>query len=355
MITTPFTYEPDLLGKFRAVRQEIYASLSPAQTPHGIAEEALLALPQMLEGRYHHRNFILSDGAQYVGRITAMLPFESEGQSAQVGMLGFFDCIDDQASADQLLDSGNKWLRNLGARKIVAPMNFSTWFNYRLATRVISHISFNQEPTNPTYYEALLLGNGFKPFKSYCSLMIPHTPVELLRHSAASCQRRGLKFKEVTQDNLPGLLPQIYDFARLTFQDRETYTYIDYSLFEQLYANIGRLIRSRLSWVAYSPKQEMVGFVLAYPLELAMEIGKQISSDDKITIVKTIAIDPSYRYLGWALLHQHIEESIDQGFTHGLYALMEKWGPLLKYTTDPRRMLGGELGRIIKEYTLFQK
>ena len=139
-------------------------------------------------------------------------------------MLAVFDCIDDQASADQLLDNGKKWLWNLGALKIVAPMNFSTWFNYRLATRVISPICFNQEPTNPHYYEALLLGNGFKPIKSYCSLLIPHTPVELLRHSAASCRRKALKFVEVTQDNLPGLLPQIYDCTRPTFPARQTVT-----------------------------------------------------------------------------------------------------------------------------------
>jgi hypothetical protein len=59
--------------------------------------------------------------------------------------------------------------------------------------------------------------------------------------------------------------------------------------------------------------------------------------------------------LGWALCHLHIETCRAQGFRYGIYALMEKFEGLLRFSRHGERMLGGETGAVFKRYTLYAR
>ncbi len=60
-------------------------------------------------------------------------------------------------------------------------------------------------------------------------------------------------------------------------------------------------------------------------------------------------------FLGWALMQRHIDAAVAAGFTHGLYALMEKARPLLRYAQNPKRMPGAELATVFRHYALFEQ
>lgn len=71
--------------------------------------------------------FIAYKGAEPVGRISAQVNRRHlETHKDGVGHFGFFDCIDDQAVAQALVDAAAAWLTERGLAKMVGPLNFST-------------------------------------------------------------------------------------------------------------------------------------------------------------------------------------------------------------------------------------
>lgn len=71
--------------------------------------------------------FVAFLGDQPVGRISAQINRRHlEVHQDATGHFGFFDCIDDQAVAQALVDAAAAWLSERGLKKMVGPLNFST-------------------------------------------------------------------------------------------------------------------------------------------------------------------------------------------------------------------------------------
>ena len=77
------------------------------------------------------------------------------------GRFGFFECIDDQAVADALLEAAEDWVPAQGMTIIRGPLNFS--MNDEVGTLIDG---FDEPPMvmmtyNPRYYPALIEGRGY--------------------------------------------------------------------------------------------------------------------------------------------------------------------------------------------------
>ena len=72
--------------------------------------------------------FLAYDGDKITGRIAAILNNNHNSYNKRNdGFFGFFDCIDDQETADMLFDVVSKWLKGKGVtQNIIGPVNFST-------------------------------------------------------------------------------------------------------------------------------------------------------------------------------------------------------------------------------------
>ncbi|WP_316788454.1 hypothetical protein [Pedobacter frigoris] len=106
--------------------------------------------------------FLLYDGNQVIGRITAILNNSHNAMNnASDGFFGFFDCINDQESANLLLDTAADWLRNKGVKnKIMGPVNFSTNESCGLLIEGFDSPPVVMMPYNASYYPTLLEGWG---------------------------------------------------------------------------------------------------------------------------------------------------------------------------------------------------
>jgi hypothetical protein len=70
--------------------------------------------------------FLAYRGARPVGRISAQINRRHiERYRDNCGHFGFFDCEDDQAAAQALIDAAADWLHNRGMSRMVGPQNFS--------------------------------------------------------------------------------------------------------------------------------------------------------------------------------------------------------------------------------------
>ena len=81
---------------------------------------------------FHKHNqlqcFLAYDDDQIVGRIAAILNnSHNEYNHVNDGFFGFFDCKNDQETANLLFNEATQWLKNKGVtEKFIGPVNFST-------------------------------------------------------------------------------------------------------------------------------------------------------------------------------------------------------------------------------------
>jgi len=107
--------------------------------------------------------FMAFRGAEPVGRISA----HENNQHIQVhkdgaGFFGFFECIDDQAVANGLLDVASTWLWERGLRALRGPLSFSVNHEAGLLLDAFDEPPLIRMTYNPPYYAGLIEGYGLQ-------------------------------------------------------------------------------------------------------------------------------------------------------------------------------------------------
>ena len=92
---------------------------------------------------------------------------------AGTGQWGMFECVDDQAVADALLDTAANWLRTEGMTRMLGPFSLSIWDEPGLLTG-----GFELPPTvmmghHHAYYERLVTAAGHAPIKDIYAYELP--------------------------------------------------------------------------------------------------------------------------------------------------------------------------------------
>jgi hypothetical protein len=133
------------------------------------------------------------DGA-IVGRISAQVDqLVLEHMGSGTGHWGMFECIDDQAVADLLIETAETWLRSKGMTKAQGPFSLSIWDEPGLLVQ-----GFEGPPTvmmghHLRYYERLITARGYAGVKDLhtWSLPIAHPFPEMVQRIVAFSERNA--------------------------------------------------------------------------------------------------------------------------------------------------------------------
>lgn len=126
--------------------------------------------------------WILKNGdGKLIGRIAAFFnkKYKNKEDDVPVGGIGFFECINNQAAADLMLDNAKHWLMQKGMQAMDGPINFGErdkWWG--LVTKGFDEPLYCMN-YNPLYYVALFENYGFKLFfNQVCFGLHPKAPLE---------------------------------------------------------------------------------------------------------------------------------------------------------------------------------
>jgi hypothetical protein len=117
---------------------------------------------------FHKHNllqaFLAYDGNKIVGRIAAILNnAHNNFNKVNDGFWGFFDCINDQETANLLFDAADTWLKDKGVdQKFIGPVNFSTNESCGLLIQGFDSPPVLMMTYNAPYYAELIENAGFK-------------------------------------------------------------------------------------------------------------------------------------------------------------------------------------------------
>jgi Acetyltransferase (GNAT) domain len=110
--------------------------------------------------------WLASEGGKVLARLGANV---SAGYPDTV-FFGFFEAdVERPDAALALFAEMTQWARTHGARKIIGPIDFTTWFPYRLRTDRDTPPPFSWEPDNPPQYVSMVEQAGFQTISRYLS------------------------------------------------------------------------------------------------------------------------------------------------------------------------------------------
>ena len=150
-----------------------------------------------------------------VGRVSAQLDTLVHAHiDAKLGHFGLFECIDDQAVADLLLDTAEGWLRDAGMARAQGPISISIWDEPGLLIG-----GFDRPPTvmmghHLPYYERLIEGHGYAKIKDMHTyeVSIEQPFPDTVQRIVAAGERGGrIKVRKVDKANFAAEAALILD------------------------------------------------------------------------------------------------------------------------------------------------
>jgi GNAT superfamily N-acetyltransferase len=271
--------------------------------------------------------FVALDGeGERVGRMAAAL-----GPDREAGLVGLFALADkrgDQArvraATEALLSSCERWLLSRGMDTVYGPVDFSTFFEYRLRDRTGEDDQgpdFSWEPTQPQSHLQAFGAAGYAPVARYHSVFYetdetfpPRRVVKMREPAWRAAVDRGMEFAAFDEVRpIEELVPILEDISRAAFEGSFLYSPIPGQVFQAIYSPIVRRLDLSLSYVVRAPDGKEVGFVYAF-------------EDSGYCVVKTIAVRPAWRgqHLSSALLQRCLARADEKGLTRFASALVRE-------------------------------
>lgn len=271
------------------------------------------------------------------------------GVEGASGVLGHFEAVD-LPSAVGLLSEACARLARRGVRRVLGPMNGSTWGRYRLALPdepgEPGAVPFLGEPVNPPDYPAWFEAAGFTVAARYESRIdeAPHEPAAQALELAERVARAGIRIRALDPTRFLEESRLLHELSLASFADNLYYTPIEWPTFRAQYEKLQPLIQPELVLIAERATGEPLAFQFAYLDPIARRLGFATRA-----VVKTVATRPSARGLGLAghMLDLLRGRAVALGATSIVHALMHVNNFSMKMSSRHR-------SRVLRRYALYE-
>ncbi len=213
--------------------------------------------------------WILQDSSgKSIGRVAAFINKRTANANDQpTGGMGFFDCINDQAAANMLLDACREWLKERGMEAMDGPINFGErdkWWGVLID-------GFYQPtycmPYNFPYYQQLLENYGFQLyFRQYTYYRTVHDELPPEYHEKA--QRilgdPRYSFRHLNKKELGAYTGYFRDVYNKGWAKHEGVKPMGEAQATAIMNQLKPILDERIMWFAFY-EGEPVGFFIAIP------------------------------------------------------------------------------------------
>ena len=267
-------------------------------------------------------------GSRPVARLSYVVREGLRGAPGPSAIIGHYAATDREAGI-QLLDSAVARAVHGNVKRILGPMNGSTWARYRLVMPPAQEAPpFLGEPLNPGAYVDHFTAAGLAPVAHYVSTAGPLTANEPDRASerAARMAERRVVISPIRMSEFAVELRALHAFSQRAFADNPYFTPIDADAFVAMYAPMERILDPSLVLLARAPDGTLAGYLLGYPDPIGP--GR--------LVIKTLAVDPAWRSfgLGTHLTNLVRRAAYERGHRQVIHALMHIANESTRMATD---------------------
>ena len=359
------------LGQFIDFPHDLYAN------DRNYVPELFIAQKDMLTpGKhpfYEHSKaqlFLTYNGDRITGRIAAILNRNhNEFTNRKDGFFGFFDCIDDQATADLLIKTASDWVKEQGADTIVGPVNLSTNDTCGLLVDGFDRPPMAMMPYNAPYYEKLLLANKLVKKTDLLAYEINVSDsndrsVRLLEVLQNRLKRSGITIRQVNMKDFKNEVRKIREVYNAAWDKNLGFVPATDSEFEYLGKDLKMIVDPKFCLVA-EKDGEVIGWTLGVPdinqIQIKIKRGrllptgifKLLFGKKNITRIRvlTLGVMEEYRKLGIeaCLYGSIIQNTYGTKVTGGECSWMLEDNYLMNHAIEQIN------GKLYKRYRLYEK
>jgi len=282
--------------------------------------------------------FTVENGNEELGRIAL---FQNPNLGVNAFSAGCFQVKNDFKISQKLLVAAAEVAKKKGAKKLIGPMNGSTWENYRFAENS-GHTPFFMEPTQPDYYQKNWERFGFVKKEEYFSSVsecfdFPSDQEEFLDEKF---KKEGIRIENFNSKNIEKSLRELAGFNNAAFAKNDFFSPIDEADFVKKYRKIIPLLDPELIFLAKAGS-ETVGLIFNY-----QDLN---AKSEKVLITKSIARLPNENLRGlfpW-MYSKVLRKAKEKGFQKVIHALMKSGNFSIKRSEQ----FGG---KIFRKYWLYE-
>ncbi|ACK71386.1 conserved hypothetical protein [Gloeothece citriformis PCC 7424] len=143
---------------------------------------------------------IKTESGEAIGRIVAAINHHLiERENKPVGLFGYFECIEDFAVAQALLETACQWLSDRGMTEVRGPIDLSTHNNCLFLVDGFDSPPAMMMPYNPAYYPQFMEKAGWHKAKdayAYDFSLKPPLPEEFEKGYKIAC-KSGITFRSI--------------------------------------------------------------------------------------------------------------------------------------------------------------
>ena len=184
------------------------------------------------------------------------------------GFFGFFECVDDDAVAEALLDAATDWLRGQGLERVRGPANPSLNDTAGLLVDGFDREPAILMPYNPPYYEDLLARYGFERSMTMWAYYLhrKYCPLERLERGAELVKRRtpGLSVRPIDLDRFEEEARTIREIYNDAWAENWGFVPVTEAEFLQLAEEMEQIVEPELVYFV-EHEGRPVGFSIALP------------------------------------------------------------------------------------------
>lgn len=244
---------------------------------------------------YGSADFFLAirDG-EAVGRIAAIEnPKHNEYHHEHTGFWGFFECVNDQETANALFDAARAWVKERGMNVLRGPMSCDTQDEVGTLIDGFDSRRYFIMPHNPPYYNELCSKYGMTKakdliaFKIDLTVPIPEREARLAEIVKERMTKKGYVFRNLDKKNLKRDFKIIMDIYQAAWADNWGFAPMTEKEFNAIAETMGLIAVNDLIIIIEGPNGEPVAMAVAlydwmecthwalkfpYPIQGAMQI-----------------------------------------------------------------------------------
>ncbi|MEA5465580.1 hypothetical protein [Leptothoe sp. PORK10 BA2] len=265
---------PDDQAAFIAVPAHVYRT-----DPHWVAPIESSTVKQFSQENTFFQygklqQFLACQGDQPVGRVVAAVNdrlIEREG--IPIGLIGFFECINNIEIGQALLEEATRWLQQQGMTHARGPIDLSTHNNCCFLVDGFDSDPMLMMPYNPQYYLDIMAAHGWHKAKDAYAYDLPldHPLPDTFERGYKIAQKAGITFRSIQTkgDAFEQDCRHIYELFTTAFAHNWSSSARTEAEFMVEARELQTLVDTDIFVIAEDPKKEsdnkMVGFFMALP------------------------------------------------------------------------------------------
>jgi len=312
--------------------------------------------------------FNVSFNDKHAGRIAAIIDHRyNKFHNTKTGFFGFFECIDQQSTADLLFKVAEDWLREKGMNTIMGPSNPGMMDELGILVEGFDKYPTILMPYHKDYYDKIIQKAGYKKEMDLLAYLVTQDSVD---------HERANRAMEIVKKRLPGIsirkinLRKIKDEVKIIREIfnsawSKNWGFIPLSKeeFDNLASDLKSIVDNDFAHIA-EIDGEPIAFSIALPdynqifrnmngRLFPTGLFKILWNRKKINKVRTalMGVIPEYQGRGIdALLHR---EAINSGLKNGIFSSEVGW--ILENNVQMVRVAEKLGGTIDKRYRIYSK